>query len=76
MESKKENNHHQKIQEYSGEISEIPSRPPPPTIVIRNGNDNWRFEYLSDRQTDSRDPPSRIYLPMESKKNKNVGDSG
>jgi hypothetical protein len=32
-------------------------------------------EYLSDRQTDSRDPPSRIYLPMESKKNKNLGDS-
>jgi hypothetical protein len=51
MESKKENNNHEKIQEYSGEIPEIPSRPPPSTIVIRNGNDNCEIR-IPIRQTD------------------------
>ncbi len=53
MESKKENNNNnnQKIQEYSGEIPEIPSGSPPPTSGIRKGNDNWRFRniYPTDR---------------------------
>jgi hypothetical protein len=55
MESKKENNNNnnnKKIQEYSGEIPEIPSGSPPPIIGIRKGNDNWRFRniYPTDRQ--------------------------